>query len=300
MEVKQIESFYWVGKLGSFSAAAQYLNTTQPNISTRIQALERELGASLFDRSARQIHLTSAGRDLAPLAEEVIRAISAMKARARGGNALAGRIRLGVTNTVAHTWLADLIKRVQADHPAVDIDFHVDTNATLRKRFAEHSIDLLVCTEQIREAGYASEFLFQSGFEWVAPMDMDIEPEPVSAQRLAEQRIITYPTGSDLHKRVVDYFRQDGLSPDRMSGSNSLPAMLSMVAGSAGICAIPSVILADQGQAPRIRRLTVERRLPDINFFVSYAEDPLNRALPVMATLIKQVSRSWLEDKSGI
>jgi len=49
---KQIEAFVWVADLGSFRHAAERLNTTQPNISTRISNLEEMIGAKVMERDA--------------------------------------------------------------------------------------------------------------------------------------------------------------------------------------------------------------------------------------------------------
>ena len=73
MNFKQLETFYWAVKLGSFSSAAQRLNSTQSTISMRIIELERDLGVELFDRTQRSARPTAKGRDLLQYAEEALR-----------------------------------------------------------------------------------------------------------------------------------------------------------------------------------------------------------------------------------
>ena len=70
--LKQLETFYWAAKLGSFTAAAERLNYTQSTVSMRIHDLEQNLGVSLFDRSQRTARITSKGRDLLKHAEELL------------------------------------------------------------------------------------------------------------------------------------------------------------------------------------------------------------------------------------
>ena len=62
MNLRQIETFYWAAKLGSFSAAAERMNATQSTVSMRIQEIERDFGVALFDRSQRTVRLTPKGR----------------------------------------------------------------------------------------------------------------------------------------------------------------------------------------------------------------------------------------------
>src|SRR5262249_35910849 len=72
MNLRQLEPFYWVAKLGSFSAAADRLNATQSTVSMRIQDLERDFGHTLFDRGRRGARITAMGRELMRYAEEVL------------------------------------------------------------------------------------------------------------------------------------------------------------------------------------------------------------------------------------
>ena len=69
--LKQLESFVWVAKLGSFRATAERLNTTQPNISVRISQLEAVLGVRLFHRDSGSVALTPIGHSLLGQAERV-------------------------------------------------------------------------------------------------------------------------------------------------------------------------------------------------------------------------------------
>ena len=64
IDLRNIETFFWVATLGGFRAAAEKLSATQPAISQRIASLESDLGVRLFDRDVRGIKLTAKGREL--------------------------------------------------------------------------------------------------------------------------------------------------------------------------------------------------------------------------------------------
>ena len=72
MELRQLRAFLEVARQGHFGRAAGRLNLTQPALTQRIQALERELGVQVFERSAREVHLTDAGRLLLPYARSMV------------------------------------------------------------------------------------------------------------------------------------------------------------------------------------------------------------------------------------
>ena len=98
---RQIETFYWIARLGSFSEAAQILNTTQPAVSNRIRELESGLKAKLFARNGRGVTLTPVGRDLLGLAEQLLELGHEFLARARTDAGIAGVIRIGAADTIA-------------------------------------------------------------------------------------------------------------------------------------------------------------------------------------------------------
>ena len=72
MDISALQAFIAVARYRSFSMASDSLFVTQPAISKRVAALEYELGTQLFNRIARQISLTDAGKQLLPKAQEVV------------------------------------------------------------------------------------------------------------------------------------------------------------------------------------------------------------------------------------
>jgi LysR family transcriptional regulator, hypochlorite-specific transcription factor HypT len=77
LEIKWLEDFLAVASSGNFSRAAEVRNVTQPAFSRRLKALEMWIGVPLLDRSSYPIILTPAGTKFRPIAEQVIRDLSA-------------------------------------------------------------------------------------------------------------------------------------------------------------------------------------------------------------------------------
>jgi DNA-binding transcriptional LysR family regulator len=111
-DFKAIETFMWVVTLGSFRGAAHKLNTTQPAISQRIAQLEREVGVRLLQRDRRMVLPTPSGRQMMVYAEKLIGLHSEMLAVVGDHSAMRGVLRLGVAETIVHTFLTKLIKSV--------------------------------------------------------------------------------------------------------------------------------------------------------------------------------------------
>lgn len=64
LAIYHFETLLWIDRLGTYRAAAERLNTTQPAISARVREIEDQLGVALFRREGRQMVLTTRGRDL--------------------------------------------------------------------------------------------------------------------------------------------------------------------------------------------------------------------------------------------
>src|SRR6478752_2340437 len=71
MDASDLKVFEAVARLGGIGRAALELNTVQSNVTARVRLLEQELATPLFERHARGVTLTAAGRRLLPYASEI-------------------------------------------------------------------------------------------------------------------------------------------------------------------------------------------------------------------------------------
>lgn len=85
MELRQLRYFLAVCDHGSINKAARTLNVAQPAVSRQIAELESELGATLLERSTAGVRPTAAGRQLAAMAETVVRGVDQISETFGGG-----------------------------------------------------------------------------------------------------------------------------------------------------------------------------------------------------------------------
>jgi DNA-binding transcriptional LysR family regulator len=122
VEVDHVEAFVAIVRSGGFSRAAGALHLSQPAISRRVQLLEHELGAPLFERVHGGAVLSDAGRAFLTHAETMlaamrdgIEAVSALRGADRGV------VTLAVVGTLASTPLTDRLRRFRDERPGVDL-----------------------------------------------------------------------------------------------------------------------------------------------------------------------------------
>src|SRR5690348_13406263 len=120
---KQLRAFVATVKLGTLSRAAEALYLSQPSVSLQLQALERELGASLLERRRRRINLTDAGEALYELARPLVEGWDTLdrdfQAKAKGLQA--GRLVIAAGTSTIQYLLPELVRRYRERFPAVQL-----------------------------------------------------------------------------------------------------------------------------------------------------------------------------------
>src|SRR6058998_903231 len=122
MELKQLRVLQAVGETGSFSAAADRLDYTQPAVSKIVATLERQLGTTLVDRGIRPLRLTEAGSALVRRAGAALEQIAAAKLEVEAIAGLsAGSLRVGTFSSAGAAMVVDALRAFRTSHPDVEV-----------------------------------------------------------------------------------------------------------------------------------------------------------------------------------
>jgi DNA-binding transcriptional LysR family regulator len=115
-----VRFFLAVAKTGSFSAAATQLNTKQTTVGRRIQALERRLGAKLFDRHRHGMEVTPAARGVLVQAESMLANATSIERHLAGlDREMSGVVRIASTEGIAAHWLVPRLGQLRRTHPDI-------------------------------------------------------------------------------------------------------------------------------------------------------------------------------------
>ncbi|TCT08650.1 LysR substrate-binding domain-containing protein [Paralcaligenes ureilyticus] len=140
---RQIEVFAAIAATGSVRAASERLFVTQPAASMALAELERQLNAPLFDRMRGRLYLSSRGKELLPLAQEVIERMHEMLRQAGGAQAtLTGELRVGASNTIGNYLVGELLGPFIGAHPKVSLRVSVNNTRNIIDGLLEHNIDV--------------------------------------------------------------------------------------------------------------------------------------------------------------
>ncbi len=276
MNLKQLETFIWVATFKSFRKAADRLCTTQPSVSARIAALEESLGNKLFERRSGSIALTAVGHKILPYAEKILSMSDQLKEQVRTPETLSGVLRLGVSETIVHTWLSDFLSRVHHKFPLIDIEITVDVTTSLRNELITRSLDLAFLLGPVSDFNVENTYLCAYPLVWAASPKLKLPRNGVSIKQIARKSIITYARNTRPYAEVQSYLREVMDEPARIFPSSSLYACKRMAIDGVGVAMLPVACIVDELEKGELEIISSSWQPSDLVFTASHSRTPHN------------------------
>lgn len=286
IDLRALETFLWVAKLGGFGLAARRLHTTQPGISQRIAGLERELGTRLFERVPGHVALTRKGRELLPYAERMLRLRAELLGASGSAEAFRGNVRLGVSETIVHTRLIALVERIRASYPSITLDIEVDTSQNLRAGLLEGSLDMVFLLGPVAEPDVRNVDFVRYPMAWVASPRLRLPRGPVELRELARWPIITYLKSTQPSQAVRDLLQRARVPEFKIYGNASLSTIVRLCAEGLGVSVIPPAVIGRELKSKELGLIDVKGgKIPDLHYTISYLASGDTRLLDAVAAL---------------
>jgi DNA-binding transcriptional LysR family regulator len=259
MELDHVEAFVAIVRHGAFTRASASLHLSQPAISRRIQLLERELGAPVFERIPGGVQLTEAGRAFLPHAEAVLASMRDGREAVRElRGSRRGTIALALVGTLASTSLTERLRRFREAHPAVDLRLRTalsaEVSALVRRGDATLGLRYRVDPE------LDSTPLFDERLLPVCSARHRLAgARRVSAGDVAGERWIAFPgpTGEPYAAALAQGLAAAGLGAAEIVPIDSLTAQKRMVEAGFGLALLPESSVDEELRAGTLRALPV-------------------------------------------
>ncbi|MBR0757720.1 LysR family transcriptional regulator [Bradyrhizobium jicamae] len=291
LDFKSIETFLWVVKLGTFRGAAQRLNTTQPAISQRIAQLEREMGVKLLHRDHRVASPTPSGRELMVYAEKLIGLRAEMMTAVGDRSAMRGVLRLGVAETIVHTWLPQLVKSVNAIYPNLSLEIEVDITPNLSAQLLAQEIELAFVVGPLSMSGVHNRLLCNHQLNFLASPSLGLGGKRLTVHDLAKFPMITFLRKTKPYEAVRAVFDRPDLPPIRLHASASLATLIHMTVEGLGVAVIPASIVQSEIADGRLQLLETDFQLQPVTFTASWLASPDAVAVERVADLAQQIAQ---------
>jgi DNA-binding transcriptional LysR family regulator len=289
LSIKQVEAFYWSGILGSFVAAAARLNTTQSNISKRVQELEWTLGVQVFDRSKRAIRLTSKGEEILRLSENVLQSYTSLTGAGDSGAGITGIFRFGVTEAVAHTWLPQFLEITASTFPGLRPEPRIAISSELNDSLRKREIDLAIGTAANLDDDLESVKLQMVERVLMASPSMGIGGRKLNLHDLSALPMIGHLEKSEEQRFLFKYMSMRGVSPNLVISCSSLSARAKLASSGMGVTFLPKGVFAMEVETGRLMEIECELKAPDLNYVAVYRRDAVSSVAATLALKAKEV-----------
>ncbi|HWP06184.1 MAG TPA: LysR family transcriptional regulator [Polyangiaceae bacterium] len=205
-----VQAFLAVSEVGSLSAAARVLGSSQPTVGRQIHAMEEQLGAELFQRHDKGLTLTETGEAMLPPARAMRQAIHEIELRAAGkAETLEGAVRITSSVVVGTEHLPRIVARIRREEPRIEIELHVsDETSNLHFREADIAVRLYRPTQLDLVTQHLGDLRFAAfaAKSYVERRGLPRRPEDLLAHDVV---------GMDRETAILEGFRQAGFPVER-------------------------------------------------------------------------------------
>lgn len=294
MTFKQLEAVYWIERLGGFSQAATKLHTSQSAISKRVQELEGLFGTQLFDRAARTSRLTEKGQEMFAIAKRLLEERDHAVEQFRSPEVLERKVRIGVTELTAMTWLPKLVNLIEAKYPRVSIEPDVDTSKSLREKLAADQLDLMIVPGPFSDTGLTSKPVGRVKNAWMCKPGLVPRRKAVKIQELAAYRLLTQSDRSGTGSIYAQWLDSLNVAPTEKIVSNNLMAIIGMTVSGLGVSHLPRKCLQPMIREGSLAVINTIPDLPDIEYVAAHSS---GRASTLVASIIAFAQKACDFDK---
>lgn len=285
--------FYYVARYQSLTRAAHALQSNQPNVTRTINALERELGCRLFQRSHRGVTLTPEGEKLFAHVQIMQEQLQAAEYELAGSRSLqSGSVSIGASETALHGLLLPVLRRFRQQHPGVrfQITNHSSPQAVaaLRAGLVELAVVCTPCDEISKPLAEIplrpTQDVLVAGPEYA-----DLAARPLTLQEVADLPLVCLGPGSSTYTFFGQLFAQQGLtlSPDIQAATAD--QILPMVRYGLGLGFVPMELARGPLEKGEVIQLSLDQ--PISARWISLVKDK-SRPLSVAALELEKTLRA--------
>ena len=246
LEIRHLRCFVALAEELHFGRAAQRLHVAQPALSQLIQRVERDLGATLFERTQRRVTLTEAGQLLLPEARRIVRdtdrATEAVRAVQRGD---AGSVGIGFVGSAADDVLPRFLAAYHARHPRVTMRLEEGTTSEQLSWLHDERITVGMGRTPIDDGGVSTMLLTREALVLaVADTHRLADAKRIDLADVAGDRLIMFPRslGPGLYDRIQRACTAVGFTPQAAHEAVRMQTIVGLVSGGLGVALVPASV----------------------------------------------------------
>lgn len=275
----------------NFGRAAARLHMAQPPLTRQIQALEHDLGATLFERTPRGVLLTIAGQTLYDEVPNILSLVARARSRTeQAGQGRLGRIDVGIFGASILNVIPRVLSRFRAEHPEVELFLHTMTKAEQIEALRERRITVGFNRLVPEEPDIAVSIVLRERYLVALPASHRLcANAEITLTDMAGEALILYPNlpMPGLAQQVLAAFARKGLAVRVVQQVEDVLTSIALVSSGFGLCI--TTASAASLQLPHVEyRPLKSRSLHDIDLSCLYRRDDKS---PILRQFLAVVSR---------
>jgi len=267
-----LKMFTRVASLGTFTAAANELNTTQSAVSKKIAWLEKTVGITLFNRHARAISLTSGGKQYLGFALKLTEEMDFFESKLRQEQAsVSGVLKLSVPSGFSTRLLSAPLNGFLGLYPDLSIDVSVSDKFV---DLVEGDIDIAIRATNLKDSRLRARWFMDNDIKYfAAPSYLEKHLPVMSANDLSQHQCLTYSLAnlSNLW-RLNDGKEEIRVKVNEKLRSDSPEMLMQMAKLGQGIIAMPRWMVEQELQAGALKQILEQYESAKLPMYLVYKD----------------------------
>jgi DNA-binding transcriptional LysR family regulator len=268
MELRHLRYFVAVAEEENVSRAALKLHVSQPGLSRQIRDLEDEIEFQLFERSAKSLRLTAAGKTFLTEARAVLQHAddAVKKARAAAGG-MQGEIHVGYAPSLTVQILPPMLRAFQGEFPHVRVSLHDLSSEEMLAQLGEKKLDLALTARTSEKMPRGLSFVELARYATcvaMSPQHPLAKSRALTLPQVAREPLIgmTRKDYPDYHNEIGKLFAAVGCKPRFVEEHEGGTGLIAAVEAGRGVALVPSSLLCMVGA--RLKLIPLKPALPPI------------------------------------
>jgi len=243
MDLQQLRYVIALSQELNFVKAAGRVHVTQPTLSQQLKKLENELGVLLFERAAKGVRLTDAGRRFLPYAVQVMDHLEmGIQEIQQESGQIAGRIRFAAIPTIGPYVLPAIIPVLRKEAPKLILEIYDKTTSDLLEALRTGQIDLGLLSLPIDDAGLATRLIGEEEFFLaISKTHVLAKKRSVSLKELNDEKLLILQEGHCFGNQALEFCKRSREDVQVIFEGSSLTSVMRLAAAGEGVTFVPKM-----------------------------------------------------------
>lgn len=290
--IEELKTFIAVVDKKSFTKAANFINISQPSVSSHISILERYFNTRLIERSNKQknILITQTGKILYKRAKQMIGFLEETKEELNNyHNSISGTLKIGASMTIGEFLLPSILGDFIKEFSEVKLDVTIENTKHIYDKFKNYDIDIALVEGTVPVENYVYKNFYKDTMVIVVPYLSSQNLNSNLKDYLSKQTWIHREEGSGTGENLNIFLNDEDIHPKNFIVLGSNYAIKEAVKNNLGISFISSLVINEAVKNNEVEVISIK---DNYNRYFSYLvhENNISRLASVFLEKLKLYS----------